>query len=412
MSRIIAALKAAVRHPAYAHAVIATDNVVARVAGVRRRGSGSGARYSVCIVAPPGDGNIGDQALLESALDNTSESVVVIVRNPAAFSIPDRFKERTSVLVLKDLLYGNPVARLRDVWAFSRTAESSLNTWVIGADTMDGAYNPRASVARLSCAAIAARLGSQARVVGFSWNGHAVESATAALRRVQDSVQLTVRDPVSVERLQRIGVEEPTAAADLVFARIGGVPEHADVFDWVSQEERTGRRIMVVNVSALLQSEFSQADEYAEFLRKFDSGSWSFVFIPHVRRRGNDDYVALSEVLAKYKPASCFVLSDLLSPDQVFALARRSTLVVTGRMHLAVLSILAGTYPVTLASQGKVEGLYRLLSEERMCLSPGEGVGLKLLEVSQAVILQGLAERGVAESDLDRLREAALRNFE
>ncbi|WP_084985444.1 polysaccharide pyruvyl transferase family protein [Prescottella equi] len=276
---------------------------------------------------------------------------------------------------------------------------------------MDGAYNPRASVARLSCSAIAARLGSKARVVGFSWNGHAVKSATAALRLVQDSVQLTVRDPVSVERLEGIGVKGSKSTADLVFARIGGAPENASVFDWVSHEEQSGRRIMVVNASALLQDSFPQSDEYAEFLRKFDDQSWSFIFLPHVRRPGNDDYVALSDLLSRYRPSNCFAVSDLLSPDQVVALARRSSLVVTGRMHLAVLSILAGTYAITLASQGKVEGLYRLLDEERLCISPGEGVGLQLLEASEAIIREGLAERGVVEADVARLREVALRNF-
>lgn len=80
-------------------------------------------------------------------------------------------------------------------------------------------------------------------------------------------------------------------------------------------------------------------------------------------------------------------------------------------MHLAVLSILAGTYAITLASQGKVEGLYRLLDEERLCISPGEGVGLQLLEASEAIIREGLAERGVVEADVARLREVALRNF-
>ena len=33
---------------------------------------------------------------------------------------------------------------------------------------------------------------------------------------------------------------------------------------------------------------------------------------------------------------------------------------MTGRMHLAVMALLAGTPPITVATQGKVEGLMRL----------------------------------------------------
>jgi polysaccharide pyruvyl transferase WcaK-like protein len=198
--------------------------------------------------------------------------------------------------------------------------------------------------------------------------------------------------------------------ADVVFARQGAPAQPHGVLEWV-RSQRAGARIAIVNVSGLISGSLDQTPEYAKFVSYLNASGWSIVFLPHVSRVGNDDIQSLSLLASSVNVSDFYLVDELLSPDQVYELVSCSHLVLTGRMHLAVLSLLAGTYPITLATQGKVEGLYRILGKPELCVMPIPGFGDELVERCGDLISHGLFDQRVDDTVIGHLRDSSIKNF-
>ena len=100
------------------------------------------------LVAPPGGGNIGDQALVEAYLENITGPVRVIVRRAADLVVPAEQAERIEVVELPALLYRVDAAHRRDIVRLRALLADAVSFAVVGADIMDGRYSPRGSVNR------------------------------------------------------------------------------------------------------------------------------------------------------------------------------------------------------------------------------------------------------------------------
>lgn len=355
-------------------------------------------KYGLLLVAPPGAGNIGDQALVESALDNSAGAVALVVRSLSDFSIPENHVNRVHVVEMRHLIYGRSISRFADVIKFCNYAKRSDHTWLIGADVMDGAYNPYASVSRFSCVIVAAKVGSEASVLGFSWNSHGTASATYCARIAAESARLVARDSVSHERLLASHVTPVSNGADIVFSR-QDMAQQSPYSEWVIGECAKGKRVAVVNASALLAGRYNQLSEYQKFISELDPKVWSLILVPHVRRAGNDDLACLADLAGSIQGFDCKLVEELLSPSEIFAILLSSTFVLTGRMHLAVLAINAGVYPVTMSSQGKVAGLYDMLVSPELCIEPGAGCSVEIKSAFRALELNGF------QKIPDRIRE-------
>src|SRR4051794_22303925 len=104
------------------------------------------------LIAPPGGGNVGDQAMVQAFLENTSGPVVLVVSAADALRIPAPFADRVRVEPLPALLYGSGAKHRAAIASLAATLRSARTLSVVGADIMDGAYVPRASVARAAIA--------------------------------------------------------------------------------------------------------------------------------------------------------------------------------------------------------------------------------------------------------------------
>ncbi|MCJ0902134.1 polysaccharide pyruvyl transferase family protein [Rhodococcus sp. ARC_M6] len=361
-------------------ALFLADGVLIRLARWTARNAGQLRPVETLVIAAPGRGNIGDQALLEAALDNSTGSVLVLVKDNEDFTLPPRYRDRVTVAESRHLLYGDPVRRAVDYLRFLAHARSAKKVWLIGADTMDGAYNALASVTRYSAVYGAAAMGAQTRVLGFSWNDHATASAAWWARRCTSTVELWARDPVSLERLASDGAVGVRLCADIVFARDCTVAADSEASVWIESQREGGRNVAVVNCSGLIGSDATKLAQYRYLVDWLEANSWSIVFVPHVIRPGNDDLALIREVVHG-SGEHRLVIERLLSPDAIFSLVSQVDVVVTGRMHLAVLSVLSGIIPITLATQGKVEGLYRMLACENLCIEPNADFGTKITDI-------------------------------
>ncbi|WP_236836166.1 polysaccharide pyruvyl transferase family protein [Blastococcus sp. KM273129] len=360
------------------------------------------------IVSAPGNGNIGDQALLEALIENIGGPVTVIVPDAAEPEMSDDCRRRVSVCRLPGLLYGNGAEHRAAVAGFGEALADAAHLCIVGADVMDGRYSLPASVRRSTLATAAARAGVDTRVIGFSWSDRPRSAARRSLAAAgRSGVRLLLRDPVSAARARRDGIVGVREAADVVFAaRSVERSAAADVLEGVD------RPVALVNVSGLLAERLDQTDDYVAVVDGLRSRGLHVVLLPHVARERAGDLAACAAVAERAGPTDVTHVRRLLTPAQVRGLAERSTITVTGRMHLAVMSLLQGVPAVTLATQGKVEGLMQLFGVPGLCVSPEHGFSADVMDAVEGVLDEASSARRAIRTALPRVVELALRNVE
>lgn len=383
--------KSLIRHAAASsagfHAVHLVHRIVAFIGATLASCGASAAnqRSGVLIICPPGGGNIGDQALVESASWNSEGPVTLVVRAAGNYEVPSWLEGRSvRKVALPGLLYGMSLAHVRDVLRFlslSRRAESVV---VIGADIMDGCYNSIASVNRWSLAVLASYSGGRSTVLGFSWNSTPTASSTAGLLCANRTVALWARDPISLGRVHQLGARNAQLCADIVYAHPSESldPDVRRLPEVLSNLVAASRRYALVNASGYIGGDEHVLSEYRALIDTFYTAGLEVVLLPHVMR-GRSDLECL-RVLRQ--DCDAILVDHLLSPAQVSNLAANAAIVVTGRMHLAVLASMTGTPVLTLATQGKVDGLYSLLRRPEWVLDSktqfSRGVAAALAEIT------------------------------
>lgn len=362
-----------------------------------------GSRRGILLIPPPGGGNIGDQAMFESFLRNTSGPVTVIMPSEGALSVPSDLEERVSVHVLHDLFQGRPQLTPHLIYRFARLLARSRYLIVIGADILDGSYGLRPAWARTEAMQLANRLGVPCRVIGFSWSDEPHREIEAAYRRLSNRVELHVRDKYSARRLAQAGISTSTVP-DTVFALRPPISQP-------SQRCRKAQAIALLNISGLLKGRGIAPEQYVGIVAALRQRGYRVVLLPHVFRDADDDLSAARELHRLLSGDDIEIVSRPMTPAQVQMLASEAKLVITGRMHLAVLALTVGTPAIVFGSQGKVEGMLALFDLEEFAVDPSSGFDSATIELLEHLELHGQEIRaGIAEA-LPRVVEQAERNF-
>ncbi|MEZ0491223.1 oligosaccharide flippase family protein [Kineococcus sp. TBRC 1896] len=357
------------------------------------------------VVAAPGAGNIGDQALLEAVLEG-SDLPVLLATSGATPTLLAPLAERVELLDVPHLVYGTGTAHRASVRRFGQALARASHVSLIGADVMDGRYSLPASVRRASTVTAAARAGVDTRVVGFSWSERPRTAARRELRRAaRAGVRLLVRDPVSAERLAADGVSPVIPVADVVFSARTRDDAAADRY------APEGARTALVNASGLIAKRADLLGDYEVVVRDLLARGLRVVLLPHVLRTGSDDLTACEALAERFSPDEVTVVRELLTPAQVRGLAARATLVVTGRMHLAVMASMSAVPAVTLATQGKVEGLMRLLGTPELELAPRSGFSAHVPDLVDRVLPDDSPTREALQRNLEMVTGLSRRNL-
>lgn len=359
------------------------------------------------VITAPGGGNIGDQALFEAFVENIEGRIVAVTSSNESVDVPAAAADRVEVLVLPELVYGHGRARGHELERFARMVGRAASLSVIGADIMDGRYKLRASVNRSNLAAAVAALGIDTRIIGFSWNGEARFAARRALVSAStNGVVPMLRDPVSARRAAADGVRNIRETADIVFA--------ADTVDTSSTSFVAGvtKPIALVNVSGLISRTFSQDEEFELIIGHLRATGHHVILLPHVSRPKGDDLVACQSVYERVDAEDVTFVRELLTPAQIRGLTSVASITITGRMHLAIMTLWSGKPAITLATQGKVEGLMALVGAPELCVVPRAGFGGEVVAAIQATIgADSSARRSIAEA-LPAVKELARRNLD
>jgi polysaccharide pyruvyl transferase WcaK-like protein len=371
--------------------------------------SASSSRRNHVLIAPPGQGNVGDQSMVEAFCENSVHPVVLVTRYADDLSVPADLANRVSIVPIDGLLNGRGRLHAKAVRRFTALLGDARTVSVIGADIMDGAYNPRTSVRRSDLATCARRAGFDTRVIGFSWSSQPTRSARRSLRTAGDAgVRLCLRDPLSAERARVDGVSGVVETADIVFAATSVSPIAR------SSLVPFANAYAVVNASGLLASHV-RADDLARVVVHLVERGLPVLLLPHVIRPLTGDREACKAVLRAVDPAHSNSVAlwegDVVSPAEIRGIAEGATVVVTGRMHLAINALFSGVPALILASQGKVEGLARLFDRDELCLDAGPGAAERITAALDAVLADRESVSNDLRAQLPRIRRSALDNL-
>jgi colanic acid/amylovoran biosynthesis protein len=196
-----------------------------------------------------------------------------------------------------------------------------------------------------------------------------------------------LRDPISAQRAEADGILGVERTADIVFAaRTVDRSAAAPFLD-------VGKDIALVNVSGLISRDLDQVAEYVAVVDHLRGLDLHVVILPHVSRSKGDDMLACAAVAERVGDRDVTFIAELLAPAQVRGLTELAVITVTGRMHLAVMSLWNGKPAITLATQGKVEGLMEMVDTRELCVVPRVGFSRTVIDIIDQVLPEDSAAR-------------------
>lgn len=239
---------------------------------------------------------------------------------------------------------------------------------ILGADVLDGYYNPTTSLWRLVAADIASRCGVDVTILGASFNAKPAPQLKAAFEKLDSRVRLNIRDETSLARLRAFAKVDARLVADAAFSMTPGRIDKA-TGEWVSAQRADGRLVIGMNVHPMLIKNAGEADtrkiiEVAtSAIRTVSEGrAISWLMLPHDYRGDRGDGRCLKpihEALAAAGDIRTHFLEGEHRAADLKAMAGLLDGVVTGRMHLAIAALGMGVPTLSLTYQDKFEGLYR-----------------------------------------------------
>jgi polysaccharide pyruvyl transferase WcaK-like protein len=360
------------------------------------------------LVPTVGKGNIGDQAMFEAFLQNTTWPVTVLVGHGDGHEVPVHSLDRVRKVVIPQLFSTRPWIRHSIRRRLTDLIASHATLSVIGADIMDGGYGSAESTIRVGMLCIGNEVGTPSRVLGFSWNGAPSWAVHRTLGLSQPNSLLCVRDPHSLARLRAEGTFNIIQTADTVFT-LRSVEPYEQIRPWLAAE--AGRTLVIVNVSGILARNGVSASEYVGIIRHLVARECSVALLPHVIRAGDDDLASCRAVTAELGHSThVHLVEDLLSPGQIAWLAAQASAVLTGRMHLSILALSQRVPPAVLSTQGKVSGLMELFEIPELALEPDRGFARSAIAALD-LILDDPTIRLRVERSLPQVRKLAVQNF-
>jgi polysaccharide pyruvyl transferase WcaK-like protein/glycosyltransferase involved in cell wall biosynthesis len=337
------------------------------------------------ILVPAAYGSLGDSAMVHGAVEgirsrfpNAQIDLLSIYHGERWHRIPGIGK----VLVAFPLACTEPQWEAR----FRRIVADYDCFALLGADVLDGHYSADESLARLALVRLADNFGLETRVLGFSMNERPAEAACAALREIGAFAPLFVRDPLSLSRLDSLGVPGLIPAADVAFLMRpdSASPSCRSPRAWIEEQRAAGRPVIALGLSSPVLAEAMQAGK-ADLLQNCvalivalaRSHHASVLILPHDLRPGPtglDDDVAIAYRISAMLDAGANPVPHYFhvtcNAPEVKGLVGLVDLALTGRMHLAIAALGMAVPVVALAYQGKFVGMMRRFDLEKMAFDP------------------------------------------
>lgn len=325
----------------------------------------------VTLLAVESVGSAGDQAMLEvvRAQMEARGKQLSIIYLPGWRPMPLRGAHRDVLLApsaRKYLQLLNAIGRAGHVMA-------------IGADMLDGSYNPAIIHRWLDMIEAAGRLGCRTAILNFSFS-EKPDPAICARLAALSGVTFAPREGVSLDRFTRQTGQPGIQSADIAFLLEPAIesPEARKAEDWLRAQKAQGHVILGINASGHTLGRM-QEDGIAAYVRLCEA--WldadpkrSILFMPHdFRRPGVGDVDALDKIDAAL-PERLRSRARMLRPPfhawDIKGLCGLLDGMLTGRMHLTIAGLGMGVPSMAVVYLGKFEGLMARFGYDGLLVTP------------------------------------------
>ena len=289
---------------------------------------------------------------------------------------------------------------------------------LIGADILDGVYNPHSVLRRLKILSALARRGCAATILGSSFNETPNPVCVEALRRLPANVAVKAREPVSRERMVAHLGRPVDLVADLAFLCPADTAGARDGLAFVAGAGEAGRKVIALTANFIVAARVEGFEAaHVPLVKALIAAGHSVALVPHDTRKSDSDAALLTRIADRLSESER-AHTHLVPPDhpeRVKAILGACDFAITSRMHAAILAMGAGVPAFSFGYQGKFEGLMDLLglSEEGMLHQPAALVADP--EGIAAAVLQRLADRdrlaAILERHLPDVRAMSRDNF-
>jgi polysaccharide pyruvyl transferase WcaK-like protein len=243
--------------------------------------------------------------------------------------------------------------------------------WIIGADVIDGSYDALNSGFALVLADLAVRLGLRTSVVGFSFGLNPNRRIRSYFLSLRPGIRFYPRDRVSLDRFTAFTNLPAVLAADIAFL-LSPQPGSASApaLEWILRQHRAGDLVLAFNAHPMLMKHDGTGDTTAliahlvnSLAELLDRSAISLLLLAHDHRGTLGDAMCLdpvSQLLSRFEDRVYYCRTPLPAVE-IKALVGHVDATITGRMHLAIASLGAGTPTAGFTYQSKFEGLFDLL---------------------------------------------------
>ena len=368
------------------------------------------------IVPPAGWGSLGDVAMLNGALSALKASGITSV--DVALPPPEEVDSAPfdNFIGGLDWFYkGNPEDQAR----LHRHLDDYSHVLLVGADCIDGSYNPKSIIRRIELVGEAMRRGSRGRILGASFNENPDEQCVEALRHFPADGDILARDPASRHRMEQSIGRAIVQTADLAFL-CPPDPHHglsSAVLEWIAGQRGEGRRVVALNINANIGRTIDGfVAAHRAIIERLLEQRVSIVLVPNdVRTEKNDEYFLRLAARKFFGEAARWMRwLPARHPSATKAVLGAVDLLISSRMHAAILAAGAGRPSFCFVYQGKFEGLYDMLGldQQSLLFSPDELVASPAAMADHALSALARAETLAAtlRRSLPAVHQLAMRN--
>lgn len=361
------------------------------------------------VMTPAAAGGLGDQAMIDVAVTELSARGHDVVLSPNPTEV------RGTARTLSPSGIGGKLRLLRLLIAAKRII-------IIGADILDGGYDKRTILRRLRFADLARRFGARVRVIGCSFS-ETPDPEVVRVLKAATWLDILARDPVSKSRMEAaLGRAVPLVADSAFLLRPEARSDVATAtLDWMDGQKADGRRVLALNVSALVFSKLADGalERFAAAVADWLAGNADIaaVVVAHDRRGGKAGDRAscdrLFEALSARVPERCHYVREGIAAWDAKAIAGGLDMAFVCRMHFAIACLGRGVPPLCLVTMGKFEGLMQHFGLGGLTLDPAAAMEDTAVATALDRLKAGAADhRATIEAALPRVKEMSAKNYE
>jgi len=320
---------------------------------------------SVACVCLEGTGNFGSRALVESAIANLPSSAFFTSADSALFQEIGLPKSRFKVI--SKIYPSLSLSHLRSLVDLVQMIRKNQNIYVVSADNLDGAWSDALSGILWNSAIVASANGRKATMLGGSWNQTPTNFAIKSLRKAsQVGVRIFARDSDSYKRMIAVANKNVHQAADIVFAMDALYKEQTSEN---LEKSKLDYAVLCGNPGFTIEPATYSVELLRPVLQEL-SRFGKIMLTATVVRPGQNDLQQLERIYDHFKSEFNLVLVGTIpNPIEMRELLAKAELLVTFRMHPAIIAFSERVPVVMFDYQDKMRGLAKDLGVEEYCIS-------------------------------------------